>query len=188
MGGAVLVIEKGSPCASPFHGTELELALLSVLATIFAHLLLSRTLLGRWLYAVGHNPWTSFISGVPVGGVTISAYLLSGVFAATAAILLTARLETGSPNHGKALLLDIIGAAVIGGTSLFGGCGRVFPGTVLGAVLLKCIFNGLVIVQADPYFYPLITSAIIFVAVLLDSLRSDLIHRFSKRRIRLEEK
>ena len=75
-----------------------------------------------------------------------------------------------------------------GGTSLFGGRGRVFPGTVLGAVLLKSIFNGLVMVQADPYLYPLITSAIIFVAVLIDSLRSGLITRLSRRKIRLEER
>jgi len=54
---------------------------------------------------------------VPVGGVTVSAYVLSGLFAAVAAVLLTARLETASPNHGKQLLLDVIGAAVIGGTS-----------------------------------------------------------------------
>ena len=75
---------------------------------------------------------------------------------------------------------------MLGGTSLFGGRGKVFPGTVLGAVLLKSIFNGLVIVQADPYLYPLITSAIIFAAVLLDSARSRFIARLTHRRICLE--
>jgi ribose transport system permease protein len=75
---------------------------------------------------------------------------------------------------------------VLGGTSLFGGRGNVFPGTVIGAVLLKSIFNGLVMVGANEYLYPLLTSGIIFAAVLLDSVRSGFIARLSRRRIRAE--
>ena len=88
-----------------------------------------------------------------------------------------------SPKFGELYEFDAITAAVLGGTSLFGGRGKVFPGTLLGAVLLKSIFNGLVIVQADPYLYPLITSAIIFVAVLLDSLRRAAQARWNTRQI-----
>ncbi len=73
---------------------------------------------------------------------------------------------------------------MLGGTSLFGGRGSVFPGTVLGAVLIQSVENGLVIRNADPYLYPLVTSAIIFLAVLLDSQRSQLLARLGRRRIR----
>jgi ribose transport system permease protein len=75
---------------------------------------------------------------------------------------------------------------VLGGTSLFGGRGNVFPGTLLGAVLIQSVENGLVIVNADPYLYPLITSAVIFVAVLLDSLGHQLQQRSARRLLRAE--
>ena len=153
-------------------------ATLVVLATVFAHLLLARTLLGRWLYTVGHNPRTSLISGVPVGGVTVSAYVLSGMFAAVAAILLTARLETGSPNHGKALLLDVIGAAVIGGTSLFGGKGKVLW-TVYGVLFLSLLGNGLNQLNLTDFLITIIKGAVILVAALLDLWRTKLVVRGS---------
>ncbi len=149
-------------------------ALLAVFVTLVAHLLLARTLLGRWLYAVGHNPRTSLISGVPVAGVTVSAYVLSGITAATASILLTARLETGSPNHGKALLLDVIGAAVIGGTSLFGGKGKVLW-TVYGVLFLALLGNGLNQLNFSDFFITIIKGAVILVAALLDVWRNKFV-------------
>ena len=155
---------------APGHQAWLAV-LLALLAAILAHLLLSRTLLGRWLYAVGHNPRTSLVSGVPVGGVTVSAYVLSGVFAAMAAILLTARLETGSPNHGKALLLDVIGAAVIGGTSLFGGKGKVMW-TVFGVLFLSLLGNGLNLLNLSDFLITIIKGMVILVAALLDVWRT----------------
>ena len=158
-------------------GTHAWLAvLLAVVATCLAHLLLARTLLGRWLYAVGHNPRTSLISGVPVAGVTVSAYVLSGVFAAMAAILLTARLETGSPNHGKALLLDVIGAAVIGGTSLFGGKGKVLW-TVYGVLFLSLLGNGLNQLNLSDFMITIIKGTVILVAALLDVWRTKFVRR-----------
>ncbi len=149
-------------------------ALLAVVATLFAHLLLARTLLGRWLHAVGHNPRTSLISGVPVASVTVSAYVLSGVFAALASILLTARLETGSPNHGKALLLDVIGAAVIGGTSLFGGKGKVLW-TVYGVLFLALLGNGLNLLNLSDFMITIIKGSVILVAALLDVWRTKFV-------------
>ena len=158
-------------------GTHAWLAvLLAVVATLLAHLLLARTLLGRWLHAVGHNPRTSLISGVPVAGVTVSAYVLSGVFAAMAAILLTARLETGSPNHGKALLLDVIGAAGIGGTSLFGGKGKVLW-TVYGVLFLSLLGNGLNQLNLSDFLITIIKGSVILVAALLDVWRTKFVRR-----------
>lgn len=155
------------------HQTWLA-ALLAVLVAGLAHLLLSRTLLGRWLYAVGHNPRASLISGVPVGGVTVSAYVLNGVFAALASVLLTALLETGSPNHGKALLLDVIGAAVIGGTSLFGGKGKVLW-TVYGVLFLALLGNGLNLLNVSDFLITIIKGAVILIAALLDVWRTKLV-------------
>jgi ribose/xylose/arabinose/galactoside ABC-type transport system permease subunit len=146
-------------------------ALLALFVVLLAHLLLSRTLLGRWLYAVGHNPRASLISGVPMGGVTVSAYMLSGVFAAMTAILLTARLETGSPNHGKALLLDVIGAAVIGGTSLFGGKGKVLW-SVYGVLFLSLLGNGLNQRNVSDFLITIVKGTVILIAALLDVWRS----------------
>jgi ribose/xylose/arabinose/galactoside ABC-type transport system permease subunit len=146
-------------------------AALAICATIAAHLLLSRTLLGRWLYAVGHNPRASLVSGVPVGGVVVSAYVISGLFAALASILLTATLETGSPNHGKALLLDVIGAAVIGGTSLFGGKGKVLW-TCYGVLFLSLLGNGLNQLNFSDSMITIIKGSVILLAALLDHWRT----------------
>ncbi len=149
-------------------------ALLVALAVLVAHLLLTRTLVGRWFYAVGHNPRASLVSGVPVAGVIVGAYVLSGLFASMASILLTARLETGSPNHGKTLLLDVIGAAVIGGTSLFGGKGRVLW-SVYGVLFLTLLGNGLNLVNVSDFLITIIKGGVILIAALLDVWRSRIV-------------
>ena len=91
-----------------------------------------------------------------------------------ASILLTARLETGSPNHGKAMLLDVIGAAVIGGTSLFGGRGRVLW-TVFGVLFLAVLSNGLNLLNLSDFMITIIKGAVILVAALLDVWRRSLV-------------
>jgi ribose transport system permease protein len=92
-----------------------------------------------------------------------------------------------SPKFGEQREFAAIAAAVLGGTSLFGGRGTVFPGAVLGAILIQTVENGLVIVKADPYIYPLITSGIIFLAVFIDSVRHRRIYALRRRRIRMEK-
>jgi ribose/xylose/arabinose/galactoside ABC-type transport system permease subunit len=160
------------PAAFLVIGTKPWLgAALAIGATILAHVLLSRTLLGRWLYAVGHNARTSLVSGVPVSGVIVSAYMISGLFAALASILLSATLETGSPNHGRALLLDVIGAAVIGGTSLFGGKGKVLW-TIYGVLFLSLLGNGLNQLNFSDFMITIIKGSVILLAALLDRWRT----------------
>jgi len=154
---------------------------------LVAQLVLANTPFGRQLYALGNNVEAAKKAGLRTARLLAAVYVICGTCAALGGILALSQLGAVSPKFGEFYEFDAITAAVLGGTSLFGGRGKVFPGTVLGAVLLKSIFNGLVIVQADPYLYPLITSVIIFVAVLLDSLRSDLITRLSRRKIRVEE-
>lgn len=153
---------------------------------LVAQLALSNTPFGRQLYALGNNLEAARKAGLRTTRLLASVYVICGACAGLGGILALSQLGAVSPKFGELYEFDAITAAVLGGTSLFGGRGRVFPGTVLGAVLLKSIFSGLVIVQADPYLYPLITSGIIFVAVLLDSLRSGLLARLGRRKIRVE--
>ena len=153
---------------------------------LVAQLVLSNTPFGRHLYALGNNSDAAKKAGLRTTRLLAAVYVISGTGAGLGGILALSQLGSVSPKFGELYEFDAITAAVLGGTSLFGGRGKVFPGTVLGAVLLKSIFNGLVIVQADPYLYPLITSAIIFAAVLLDSTRSRFIARLTHRRICLE--
>jgi len=155
---------------------------------LLGQLVLSRTPFGRQLYAVGNNLEAARKAGLRTTRLLASVYIICGICAGLGGILALSQLGAVSPKFGEFYEFDAITAAVLGGTSLFGGRGKVFPGTVLGAVLLKTIFNGLVIVQADPYLYPLITSGIIFIAVLLDSLRSQLSTRLGRRKIRIEER
>ena len=153
---------------------------------IIAQLVLTNTPFGRQLYALGNNSEAARKAGLNTTRLLTAAYIICGLCAGLGGILALSQLGSVSPKFGEFYEFDAITAAVLGGTSLFGGRGKVFPGTVLGAVLLKSIFNGLVIVQADPYLYPLITSAIIFVAVLLDSVRSVARVRWDVRRIRVD--
>lgn len=150
---------------------------------LVAQLVLAHTPFGRQLYAVGNHAEAAKQAGLNTTRLLAAVYVICGACAGLGGLLALSQLGTVSPKFGELYEFDAITAAVLGGTSLFGGRGRVFPGTVLGAVLLKSIFNGLVIVQADPYTYPLITSAIIFVAVVLDSLRRMAGTRLNKRRI-----
>lgn len=135
---------------------------------------LSSTPFGRQLYAVGGNAEAARALGVRVTAVTATVYVISGFCAGLGGLLALTQLGAVSPRFGEFYEFDAITASVLGGTSLFGGRGQVFPGAVMGAVLVKTIFAGLVIVQVDPYLYPIITAAIIFAAVLVDSLRQRL--------------
>ena len=160
--------------------------LVLVLVVALGHLVLTRTPFGRQLYAVGANAEAARKAGVPVRRILAAAYVISGLCAAAGAIISLARLGAVSPKFGENYEFNAIAAAVLGGTSLFGGRGHVFPGTLLGAVLIQSVENGLNIASTDPYLYPLITSAVIFAVVLIDSVRNHVLTRLSRRRIRPE--
>jgi len=156
------------------------------LILLLAQLALSQTPFGRQIYAVGQNVEAARKAGIQTNRILVSVYVISGFCAAVGGIVSLAQLGAVSPTFGTNKEFSAIAAAVLGGTSLFGGRGKVFPGTLLGAVLIQTVENGLVILNADPYLYPLITSAIIFVAVLIDSFRSVLLASANRRRIRTE--
>ncbi|MBI4873872.1 MAG: ABC transporter permease [Acidobacteria bacterium] len=158
-----------APFTAVGRGTWSVVAVAGAL-TVLAHLTLRRSLFGRWLYAVGSNPRTSLVSGVPVRRTILSAYVVCGLCAAVAAILYTGRLETGSPVLGQRILLDVIGATVIGGTSLFGGRGKV-AWTVCGVLFMSLIDNSLNLLGLSNFMVLMAKGLVILLAALLDAAR-----------------
>jgi ribose transport system permease protein len=145
-----------------------------VLAAVLvaAHVVLERTSFGRHLYAVGADAEVARRAGVTVRRTLLGAYAAAGLLAALGGAVAVAQLGAVSPTFGRDREFAAIAAAVLGGVSLFGGKGRVLPGVLLGTLLLQTVENGLVIVNADPYLYPMVLATVIFVAVLLDSLQA----------------
>lgn len=140
-----------------------------------AHLLLSRTVFGRALYAVGMNPRAAAISGVPVARTVTLTYVLSAVCATVGGILYSARLGLGRPGFGQSfdLLLDVVGAAVIGGTSLFGGRGKVLW-TVFGVLLFVLLTNALNLLNLSYFTVNIVKGGFILLAATLDVARKRL--------------
>ncbi len=146
---------------------------IAVALGLILHVLLTRSLGGRWLYAVGHNARAALVSGVRVGTVTTGAYVASGLCAGLAAVLYTGQAETGSPVLGQRLLLDIIAGTVIGGASLFGGRGTVL-GTACGVLFIKLLDNSLNLLNLSLFAITMVKGGVILLAALLDSLRLKL--------------
>jgi ribose/xylose/arabinose/galactoside ABC-type transport system permease subunit len=143
---------------------------------LLAHLLLAQTVFGRWLYAVGGNARAARVSGVPVERVLVLAYVACGLCAAVAAVLYSARLETGSPVLGQRIFLDVIGGAVIGGTSLFGGRGTV-RGTAFGVLFITLVDNSLNLMGLSSFTILMVKGGVILAAAVLDALRERLVGR-----------
>ncbi len=135
-----------------------------------AYYLLDRTVLGRWLRAVGMNPQVARISGVPADRTIRFAYVVSGISAGLAAVLYTARLETGSPVMGQHILLDVIGAVVIGGTSLFGGRGKILW-TIYGVLFIVLLDNSLNLIGFSYFLIMMVKGAVILLAAVLYVIR-----------------
>jgi len=140
---------------------------------LIAFFILSKTVLGAWFYAVGKNIKTSIVSGVPTERVIIQAYVISGICAAIGSILYSARLEAGRPTLGQNLLLDIIGAVVIGGVSLFGGRGKVVH-AIYGVLFFVLLSNFLNMMNLSFSIVNVIKGAFILTAALLDVTRTKI--------------
>jgi ribose transport system permease protein len=145
-----------------------------ILAVVFivAHIFLTKTAFGRQIFAVGNSPEKAKKAGLPLDKILLVVYLICGFCAALGGLVSLAQLGAVSPTFGLQSEFMAIAAAVLGGTSLFGGKGNVFPGTLIGAITIQSIQNGLVIINANPYIYPLITGGVIFVIVLIDSIQN----------------
>ncbi|NDJ59574.1 MAG: ABC transporter permease [Chloroflexi bacterium] len=127
---------------------------------------------GRFTYAIGSNPEAARLAGVRVSLQVIGIYMLSGLLTAVAAMVEASRLNSTQPAGGDGLELNAIGAVVIGGTSLFGGEGSIFA-SLIGALIIATIRNGLTILGISAFWQNVATGAIIILAVYLDRLRRN---------------
>ncbi len=143
-----------------------------VFTFIVCALLLGKTTWGRYMYAVGGNELAARASGINVNKVKMMVYTLCGGLAGIAGVLLTSRITTGQPNAGMGFELDAIAAAIIGGTSTSGGTGNMV-GTLLGALLIGVISNGLDLMNVSSYYQLVIKGLIIVGAVVLDSMSKN---------------
>ena len=138
--------------------------LVSVIIFIF---LLEKTLLGKYTYAIGGNPETSRLSGVPVGLIRFVLYVLGGMMAGLAGIIMASRLSSGQPDVGLGFEFDVIVAVILGGTSLAGGEGSVF-GTLIGALIVGVLNNGLNLLGVHTFYQYMLQGTVLIIAVLLD--------------------
>ena len=136
---------------------------------VIMFIVLERTKFGRHIYAIGGNRDAARLSGVKVKVVEMIVYLFSGLFAGLGSVLLTARLNYATPVAGTGYELDTIAAVVIGGTALSGGQGRII-GTLVGALILGILRNGLTIVNVSSFFQQIIIGSVIIIAVFADKL------------------
>ena len=153
--------------------------LITLLLAIVAQTILSRTVFGRHMYAIGTNIKAAEISGVPVKRVVTMVFMFAGLCAAVAAIIYSARLQGGRPTiGGGSVLLDIIGATVIGGSSLAGGKGKV-TWTFVGVVFFVLLSNTLNTMGLSAFYIDVVRGGIILAAAALDVTRNRLISRES---------
>jgi simple sugar transport system permease protein len=142
-------------------------ALIAVAVLIAGYVTLNQTRFGRYVTGIGANAEAVRRAGVNIRRVTFAVYVLSGASAAMAGIVIAARLGSGSSNAGVGFELEVIAAVVLGSTSLFGGRGTVI-GTVLGALTVAVIGNGLILAHLSPFFTQIVTGAIILIAIFLN--------------------
>jgi len=140
---------------------------LFLLVVLLGHFLLAYTRFGRHVYAIGGNEQAAQVSGVNLPRTKMVVYTLAGLFAGFAGVVLSSRVMTGSPVAGLGYELDAIAAVVIGGTSLSGGIGSI-PGTIVGALIIGFMSNGLDLLNVSSYYQQIVKGVIIIAAVLLD--------------------
>lgn len=165
-------------------GVPWAIWILAVVAAL-AWIVLTQTPYGRQIYAVGADPEAAAKAGIRVKPIVFSVFCICGVCAAIGALISVSQVGAAAATFGYQKEFPVIAAAVLGGTSLFGGRGGV-AGSIFGAVLVQTTENGLVMLNADPYLYPLVNSAIIFLAAWVDGRRTAITERLEQRKIRIE--
>jgi len=139
---------------------------------LMAQVVLSRTLFGRQLFAIGNNANGARVMGIRVKWNTFLTYVISGGLAGLAGLVSGAQVGAITPTFAEGQEFIIITSAILGGVSLFGGKGTAFPGAFLGVLIVMCIENGLVMAGANMYVYTIVRGLVIFFAVMLDCLRN----------------
>lgn len=190
LGGLTLQLSQGNPIAvTDYDFQNIGQARLAgipapvwIMALVFIGfgVLLARTRFGRYVYATGDNAEAARLSGIAVDRVKILAFVISGVLAALAGFIVSARLSTAEPTAGTGLELEAIAAVIIGGTSLAGGRGDLV-GTIVGALILGVIDNGMNLLDVSPFLQSVVKGLVILFAVLLDR-NADVIRGWFRRR------
>lgn len=143
-----------------------------LVVAVITHIMLTQTRFGRHIFALGGNEQAAIISGISVIKVKILVYSYAGLLASLAGLVLTARISSGQPGLGVGFELDAIAASVIGGTSLSGGIGSVF-GTIVGALVIGVINNGMDLLHINVYWQQIVKGFIIVLAVIVDRLKNS---------------
>ena len=138
-----------------------------IVVLLIAWYALNQTRLGRYIYALGGNEDSARLSGINTDKIKTLVYVISGITAAIAGIIVTSRIGSASPNAGTGFELDAIAAVVLGGTSLAGGEGKV-TGTIIGALIIGVLNNGLNLMGVNPFYQAIAKGLVILLAVLLD--------------------
>ncbi|RRN78093.1 ribose ABC transporter permease [Pseudoxanthomonas sp. SGD-10] len=179
--GLTLLYTQGFPISGlgndfAFIGTGWFLSIpvpvwISAFVVLIAVVITNKTRLGRYIYAIGGNEHASRLSGINIKQVKIIVYGIAGFLAALGGIMVTSRLDSAQPNAGMSYELDSIAAVVIGGTSLSGGRGTIM-GTVLGAIIIGVLNNGLVLLDVSPFWQQVVKGLVILLAVIIDKTNS----------------
>ena len=156
-------------------GTQSTLGLpnpiiIMIVLYLIAHVTMSRTVFGRYVYSVGGNPEAARLSGVRVRLVTLTVYAICGALAGLGGIMQSSKLQSGDPKLGSLLELDVISAVVVGGTSLMGGQGRIV-GTLIGAFIIAIIKNGMNLMNVEDDIQAIVQGGVILAAVVFDNYK-----------------
>lgn len=181
--GMALILSGGSPIYNlsrefeslaggffPSAASSMRIPILAVyffIVVVFGAFLLTKTVFGRHVYAVGGNEMSARVSGINVAGIKVAVYAISGMLAGIAGLLLASRIVSGNPNSGSGYELDAIAAVTIGGVSMSGGAGKWY-GAVIGTLFIAVMGNGLDLLGMQSHLQLIIKGAIIILAVLYD--------------------
>ncbi|WP_431710238.1 ABC transporter permease [Glutamicibacter uratoxydans] len=176
--GLTLVISDGRPIATgdsvSWLGSDIGFMpvpiLILIASALIAGFVLNYTVIGKNAFAVGGNTEAARLSGIPVKRVLVTVFVISGIFAALSGMILAGRLDSAQPTLASGYELDAIAAVVIGGSSLAGGVGRI-SGTLIGALVLAVIRNGLNLLSVSAFWQQVVIGLVIAIAVGFDVIR-----------------
>jgi ribose transport system permease protein len=154
-------IEQSNPLGIP------TIVWLCIFLCIVFHIVLTKTSFGRAAYAIGGNVEAAKLSGISISGITVAAYMISGIMASLTGIMMGSRLGSAQPSVGTGQEMIVIAACIVGGTSTFGGRGTIL-GTAIGAFFMNMLTNSMTLMHIDIYYQNLVVGAVLIIAVILD--------------------
>ena len=157
---------------STLFGLPMVVPFCIVLCVVF-HIIMTQTVFGRSLYAVGGNRDTAKLSGIKVNKISLAGYAISGVMAALSGLVISSRLGSAQPSAGEGYELSVIAACIIGGTSLFGGRGTIL-GTAIGSIFMSMLTNSMTLMRVNVNYQKLVVGIVLVFAVILDQFKREI--------------